>query len=269
MRASGVADIDPADIRITTRGDVPGSAPPYAREKVAAVVGRSRDPILYAEVVLTQEANPAHERPAQAEATLDVGGRPVRAHVAASEAREAVDLLEERLARRLARHEERRHRQGRDQRDTGRRADGWRHGDLPVQRPQHYDRPLDERELVRTKSFEVVPLPVDEAAFALDMSGHDAYLFTEEATGAEALLSYREDGQLGLQRPEGVGEGVVVDGAVEVVLGPPAPTLTVEEAIERLAAGGEPFVFFVQAETGRGALAYVRYDGHWGLVTPG
>ena len=47
----------------------------------------------------------------------------------------------------------------------------------------------------------------------------------------------------------------------------PAAELTVDEAIERLNAGGEPFVFFASPLTGRGNVAYRRYDGHYGLIT--
>jgi hypothetical protein len=41
----------------------------------------------------------------------------------------------------------------------------------------------------------------------------------------------------------------------------------VQEAVERLESGGEPYVFFVDSTTARGAVVYHRYDGHWGLVT--
>jgi ribosome-associated translation inhibitor RaiA len=42
-------------------------------------------------------ADPAVERPAVAEATLEVNGHPLRAHAAADHLEEAVDLLEDRL----------------------------------------------------------------------------------------------------------------------------------------------------------------------------
>jgi Sigma 54 modulation/S30EA ribosomal protein C terminus len=48
----------------------------------------------------------------------------------------------------------------------------------------------------------------------------------------------------------------------------PAPRLSVTEAIARLDAAGEPFLFFNNAETGRGNLIYHRYDGHYGLIDP-
>ena len=48
----------------------------------------------------------------------------------------------------------------------------------------------------------------------------------------------------------------------------PAPRLSMAGAIDRLEAAGQPFVFFVNAGTGRGNLIYHRYDGHYGLVMP-
>jgi len=47
-----------------------------------------------------------------------------------------------------------------------------------------------------------------------------------------------------------------------------APRLSVREAAERLDAAGQPFTFFVDADTGRGCIVYHRYDGHYGLLVP-
>jgi hypothetical protein len=48
----------------------------------------------------------------------------------------------------------------------------------------------------------------------------------------------------------------------------PAPRLLVTEAATGLEATGQPFLFFVNAGTGRGNLIYHRYDGHYGLIAP-
>ena len=48
----------------------------------------------------------------------------------------------------------------------------------------------------------------------------------------------------------------------------PAPRLAVHEAIARLEALGQPFLFFVNSQTSRGNLIYHRYNGHYGLITP-
>ena len=49
----------------------------------------------------------------------------------------------------------------------------------------------------------------------------------------------------------------------------PPPSLQVDDAVERLNATGWPFVFFEDVASGRGCVLYRRYDGHYGLITPG
>lgn len=255
---------------VSTSGNVTDQSKAYATEKVTRLISRIRDPVLQAQIRLTAEPNPARDRPAIAEATLDVNGSPVRAQVAGGDMDEAVDLLEERLRRRIARHEQRLHHEGRARHWTG-QADRseWRHGDLPTQRPEWYDRPPEERELVRQKTFALEAMTVDEAAFDLDMLDHDFYLFTEITTGADSLLSYDRDHGLELRQPEGT-RGDPLDGtAASVRQELPAPTLSTAEALERLDAGGEKFVFFVDSDSRRGTVAYHRYDGHYGLISAG
>jgi ribosome-associated translation inhibitor RaiA len=72
-----------------------------AEQMVRRVLEVVHEPVLHAEVKLGVAPDPAVERPATASATLDVNGHPVRAHVAAHSLRAAIDLLEDRLRRRL------------------------------------------------------------------------------------------------------------------------------------------------------------------------
>ena len=46
-----------------------------------------------------------------------------------------------------------------------------------------------------------------------------------------------------------------------------APTLSESEAKSRLDLTGEPFIFYLDAESGRGRVMYLRYDGHYGVIT--
>jgi hypothetical protein len=48
---------------------------------------------------------------------------------------------------------------------------------------------------------------------------------------------------------------------------PDPPLLTDDEARTRLEADGERFVFYLDRETGAGRVLYLRYDGHYGIVT--
>jgi len=174
----------------------------------------------------------------------------------------------DRLARRLRRYEDQVHRNGRERHRTGEVTDGeWRHGDLPSQRPDHFERPYDERELVRTKRFDLTPISVGEAIFDMDLLGHDFYLFTEVTTGSDAVVFLRDGRPLALQLPEGVEGDPTTGAAEEVELVAPAARLSQRDAIERLDSGKERFVFFVDDEPGRGAVVYHRYDGNWGLIS--
>lgn len=256
------------ELEVSTQGRVPEKSKSYAVTKVGQLAGLSREPVLFGQIRLIAESNPAIERPAIAEATLDVNGTPVRAHVAAGDLDEAVDLLEERLKRRLKRHENQLHRTGAERHRTG-QGDGreWRHGDLPTQRPEWFDRPKDEREIVKQKTFALEPMTIDEAAFDLDLLGHDFYLFTEVRTGADSVICYEDDHGLVLHQAEGTARDPLDGVAAPVRVGPPAPSLALDDAIERLDAGGERWVFFVDEAAGRGTVLYHRYDGHYGQIT--
>lgn len=253
-------------LSVSTEGPVSAPSRQRAEEKLGHLTTMFRDPVLFAEMRLIVDEATVGVRPAVAEATLDINGTPIRAQVAAADIDAAVDLLEERLKRRIGRHEDRLHRSGKDRhRDNGQE---WRHGDLPSQRPEWYDRPVDEREVIRHKTFALEPMTLDEAAFDLDALAHDFYLFTELHTSAEAIVAF-EDGGLVLQLPEGADPAQALAGAaVPVRVLPAAPTLSLPEAEEGLDIAGGRWLFFVDDETGRGHIVYHRFDGHYGLITP-
>jgi ribosome-associated translation inhibitor RaiA len=89
------------DVVVETKGEVSLAAPDYARAKLLALLERVDGPVLAARVRLTQEPNHAVAKPSLAQATVDLDGRPVHAHVAAATMREAVDLLQHRLRSRI------------------------------------------------------------------------------------------------------------------------------------------------------------------------
>jgi RNA polymerase-binding transcription factor DksA len=242
-----------------------------AEEKVRAVMDRVGERILFARLKLGVAPDPAVERPAWAQATLDVNGDLVRAQVAAHSPAEAVDLLVDRLHDRLEhRAEHKRALRGlRPMPEPG----SWRRGQLPTERPEWFERPPEDREVVRQKTFSLGELTVDEAVFDLEMLGHDFYLFRELASGDDAMVYLLPGDGYGLQRlrasasDEEPAEGDTA--TVEVAVDPAAPpTLTLDEALEWLEVGKARFVFFREADSGRGNVAYMRYDGHYGLIAP-
>ncbi|MEE1786696.1 HPF/RaiA family ribosome-associated protein [Streptomyces sp. SP17BM10] len=244
------------DVEITTRGAVSSAAPDYARAKVRAVLGRIHEPVLAVRVKLTQEAHHAIVRPSVAQAVVDLDGRPVRAHVAAATMQEAVDLLQDRLLARLDRARQRHHPISHGVRVGPGRED---------HRPQHVPRPPQERRIVRRKSYGLRRESPLTAVLDLEAMDHAFHLFTDAATGFDAVVHRDEhDGthriaSAGVLAAPVPGLGVSTDAV---------PELTVAQAADRLGLTGAPFVFFTDTATGRGNVLYHRYDGHYGLITP-
>lgn len=246
---------------------VPASVVDYATTKLRHLASHERAPILFGEVRLTLEPNPARERPATAEAVLVVNGDPVRAHVAAHDLPEAVDLLEDRMARRLERH--RRRGTDRARRLHGHEDHEWRHGDAPGHRPEYFDRPPDDRRLVRRKSFTMGEMTCDEAADTLDLLGHDFLLFANLTTGADAVVFYGDDDGLELIDASGRSDAIAADTVAPVRLSHHGtPRCSTQEAVVQLDVDVLPFVFHVDPNSGRGSVVYRRYDGHYGVITP-
>ena len=254
------------EVDVTTHGQLPGAAE-YARRKISELIRHTGRPVLHAHVRLSRHTDPAVKRPVVAQANLDVDGRLVRAQVDATSAREAVDLLEARLLRRLERTAE-----NWEARRGGLPKSGpheWRHQSEHSHRPDHYPRPAEERQVIRRKSFTMAACTVDEAALEMELLDYDFHLFTETGTGIASVL-YR-GGATGYRLAQviSVSEDQLAPFELPLtVSSQPAPCITVEEAIERLGLLGLPFLFFIDAAQGRAGILYRRYDGHDGLIAP-
>lgn len=251
----------PARVEVVTRGPVQDGDVDYARTKVEHVTRYANQPVSSARAVLTEASDPAVERHARAEASLDLRGRQIRAHALASDMTGAIDLLEQKLKENLLQHQ--------DRVRTRHRWIGvatkhqWRHGDLATERAASFPRPPQERQVVRRKTFALTPMTVDEAAYEMGLLGHDFYLFTDSRSGKDAVVYRDGTGRFAVR-----GE-VVVEGESEPLVqrAGSAPTLTEPEARERLELAGEPFVFYLDPQSRRGRVLYLRYDGHYGLIT--
>jgi ribosome-associated translation inhibitor RaiA len=245
--------------------DVPDETRRYARKRFGAVIERIPERVLFARVKLAHAPDPAVERPAIAQVTVDVDGQIVRAQLCAHDMREAIDLLQARLRDKLDHRAQHRHALRR--RPAASPRGEWRHGDAPGDRPAYFNRRADEQALVRHKTFATGEITPDEAAFDMDLLDFDFHLFQEHGSG-DALLERLSDGSYRLTRvrPTAIEAGrTAVELAVSAL---PAPVLGLDEAIERISAGGERFVFFENATSGRGNVIYRRHDGHYGLLTP-
>ncbi|MGE2832440.1 ribosome hibernation promotion factor [Mycobacterium sp. SMC-4] len=251
------------DVDVTTHGEFPGIAE-YAQTKIGGLARLAKRPVSYARVRLTRRHDPAAERPVVAQANLDVHGRPVRAQVEAATAREAIDMLESRVRRRLEHLAER----WEAPRGPG-AAPPWRHGPESERGSRSFGTSAPEPNIVRRKSYAMAPCTVDEAVTEMELLDYDFHLFSESGSGAAAVV-YRSGPsgyRLALVAPE-LAEAVAPYQKPVTVSSHPLPCLREQDAIERLTLLGHPFLFFIDAAQGRAGVLYRRFDGDYGLIIP-
>ncbi|GAA4245324.1 hypothetical protein [Dactylosporangium darangshiense] len=122
--------------------------------------------------------------------------------------------------------------------------------------------------LTRVKVVRLYRRRVCQAAARLAAMDYDAFLFTDAETGEDAVLHRAGPSGLQLTRQHSM-HPAAVPGVPEPTVNPRRPpVLTPEEAAERMAEGWLPFLFFTDRASGRGNLAYRRYDAGTGLVVP-
>jgi ribosome-associated translation inhibitor RaiA len=246
-------------------GDVPRHVVRFATDRVGSLLRWASEPVLFARVKLTMIADPAVQRPAIVQVTADLNGRPLRAQAEGRIMHEAVEHACDRLRIQLvraARHWEA-VRGGRPVPAPGE----WRHQSLPTRRLPYYPRPVGERDVVRRKSYALDAETPEEAAAEVELMDYHFHLFAERSTGQDSVICRTVGGyRLQLAGPRADGPGPVDESIVVSEAAP--PRLPLSETAAWLEASGQPFLFFVNAETGRGSVLYHRYDGHYGLVVP-
>lgn len=245
-------------VEVTTHGELPDVAG-YARAKIGSLGGLFASPASRAHVSVTRRRDPAVEHPVVAHANLEIGGHVLTAEAEADAAREAVDMLEARLRRRLVHHLEwtrRQHRPG--------LAPPWRSPQV-----DGAGVPDESGHVVRRKSFSTVPCSVDVALAEMELFGYDFHLFREIGSGVAAVV-YRGGPtgyRLALVAPA-LAPRVAPFEQLVTISPHPLPCLTEDQALERLALLGTPFLFFIEASEGRAGVLYRRLDGDFGLITP-
>ncbi|HUG84540.1 MAG TPA: HPF/RaiA family ribosome-associated protein, partial [Euzebya sp.] len=252
----------------SVEGDVSQRHRDRAVDRIGKVLSRIDAPVLHARIRLVNAVEPARDRPAVARVMLDVNGQPVRASVATDDLDGAIDALEQRLRQQVDRMSS--HREALRRRGPAGPAGEWRHGDRSDGRPSHYPRPVEERQVVQHKTFTTERATADEAIFDMEAMDYDFFLFTCLATGQEAFVHRLPGGAYGVQVQDGQVEEALAGATAAAVEVDPAParSLTVQRARELLDEGPSTWVFFTDADSGRGHVLYRRYDGHYGLITP-
>ena len=123
------------------------------------------------------------------EITIRTGGLVFRAEEACEDANEAVDRLVDVLLRQI--------RKNKTRLEKRLRAEAFS--------DSHWDAPVEEEtefHVVRSKSFPVKPLDVEEAILQMNMVGHEFFMFRNVDTGEINVVYRRKDGNYGLLEPE-------------------------------------------------------------------
>lgn len=254
------------NIDVTTRGSVPHDMVELAEEKLSDLETVVNRPLGHVRVVLLQEENPSIALAARAEGEVSLAGKQIRGRVEAQSMGQAVNELAERLRQQLRRHIDRLTTR---KRKAAEAPDGkWRNGNWIPPRPSQSLRAPGEREVIRRKVFALEPLEADEAAAVMAELDHDFYLFHDRASDLDAVVYRRDDGQLAVissQDPDPTEAGP--DGIIRERSHHPTP-LALDDAVSQMDELNHRFMFFTDAEAGRGAVLYLRYDGHYGLIEP-
>ncbi|MFC4950732.1 HPF/RaiA family ribosome-associated protein [Pseudonocardia sp. GCM10023141] len=235
----------PQDIVVELRGGIADDLADYARPKIATVLAHTGRPALHTRLHVIRHHDPARSHPVTARVTVDLDGQPIHVSTDATTPREAVDLLVDRLGRRLERvatHW------------TGRPARG------------HHPQP---RATVRHLAADGTPMSIADAVAGMDDAEHDFRLFVEATRGVDSLV-HRTDSGLVLVQADGRADEVadVADGVVDGVVpsNEMPPVLDAGLAQSRLLDAGLSFLFYRDAGHGRGSVLYVRGTVHLGLV---
>lgn len=252
-------------VQAETRGAVPEGAVRFAVDRVSSLLRMASEPVLFARVKLSMAADPAVQRPAVAEVNIDLNGRLIRAQAAGVTLRESVDRAGGRLRIRLERAA-RNWGAIRGSRPVMQPGE-WRHQSLPSVPLPYYPRPPQDRAVIRRTSYAPARKTPDEAVADAELLGYDFLLFSEKSTGEDSVVYRSGEGyRLALARRRARRLGPV-SPSIRVST-TPVPRLSVAGATNRLETAGQPFVFFVNSQNGRGNLIYHRYDGHYGLIEP-
>jgi putative sigma-54 modulation protein len=165
--------------------EVPEQLRSYAEQKVRKLERRLHD-LTRVELELAVEKNPSIADNHVAEATIWAKSQVLRAREASADPRAAIDQLVEKLERQVRRYADGKH-PGPD-RNNGRM-------DEPA--PTRADGPV----IVKSKQFVYDPMTPEQAVDALEVVGHDFFVFRNSETSDVNVVYRRRDGTYGLIEP--------------------------------------------------------------------
>jgi putative sigma-54 modulation protein len=184
----------------------------YANEKIEHVhkllQQRKIDEVTRVELELKVEKNPSIPEPCIAEATVFTRGPVIRARESSTDMYAAIDLVSDKLVRRVKKYHDKIHgktRHGHDKISVPSGAEDL----APVAAAAALTDELtaesaaasDNGRIVKTKQFALKPMSVHEAKLQLELIGHDFFVFTNAESSRTNVVYRRNDGHYGLIEP--------------------------------------------------------------------
>jgi ribosome-associated translation inhibitor RaiA len=226
-----------------------------ARERIEALQQYTDEPLTNVRVTV-RETNAS--RPYVVDASFVVKDRLLAAHTAGKTPEEALDKAVHRLRRQILRV---------TKSEVAQRNEPI-HLDFDVtHRPEAERKPPSQRRIVHRHPYVGTPISTGEAVRELVDLDLEFFLFTHERTGEDVVVYRRDDGRIGLLHPQG---SELADENDIVVAEPSrySEPITLEKARAEMDWLNHRFLYFIDAEDGRGKVLYLRHDGDYGLVVP-
>ena len=189
----------------------------YAEDKVARVhkllQERKIDEVTRVELELRVEKNPSISEPSIAEATIFTRGPVIRAKERSDDMYAAIDLVTDKLMRRVRKYHDKVHgktRKGHEKLIVAAEPapSGADTGEAPLAAAAALSAEMagekpggDNGRVVKVKQFALKPMSVDEATLQLELVGHDFFVFQNAETARTNVLYRRRDGHYGLIEP--------------------------------------------------------------------
>jgi ribosome-associated translation inhibitor RaiA len=252
------------DVEIHAERDIPRSEVDAARRRLATLDEYVDEPLLSARLTL-RHVKATADRGFVADATVSLNGRLVAAHTTGRSPVEAADAAAERLRRQVRRTVGA---------DVALRNEPRVIGDALAAlgpevryRPETALKPPEEREIVHRRPYLDVPLSTLEAAAELLDTDVEFFLFRHVRTGEDVVVHRRGGDRIVLLFPPGSALADENDVVVPQPSRYDSPR-TLSDAREEMDLANHRFVYFIDADDGRGKVIYLRHDGDYGLVEP-
>jgi ribosome-associated translation inhibitor RaiA len=252
------------DVKLTADREISGREAEEARKRFEALERYVDGSLTWARLTL-RRGSPHARRPYVADASGEFEGRRLAAHAAAESPAKAAEAVADRLRRQLRRVVDSDVARRNEPRVMEAALAGLELD--PVHRPEARLKPPEEREIVYRRTYTSVPMGTVEAVAELIDLDAEFLLFRHARTEEDVVVYRRDDGRVGLIHPR---NSPLADEDDVVVAEPSrySEPLTLERARTEMDFLNHRFLYFIDAEDGRGKVLYLRHDGDYGLVEP-